>query len=96
MSHRDEDAGGDSDVDGGGLLTCCTSAGLPPAPPPPPPAAPAPLPLPPLPPPPLPPPPLRLRLTPPVLRAAAETSAGRSNDRRCDDVACPDDGFRAG
>lgn len=95
MSHRDEDAGGDSDVDGGGLLTCCTSVGLPPAPPPPPPAAPA-LPLPPLPPPPPPlPPPLRLRLTPPVLRAAAETSAGRSNDRRSD-VACPDDGSRAG
>lgn len=37
MSHRGEDGGDGSDVDGsgGGLLTCCTSAGLPPPPPPP-------------------------------------------------------------
>lgn len=36
MSHRGEDVGGGSDVEGsgGGLLTCCTSAGLPPPPPP--------------------------------------------------------------
>jgi len=91
MSHRGED----SDVDGGGLLTCCTFAGLPPAPLPPlllPALRPAPPPRPP--PAPLP-PPLRLRLTGLLLRAAAGMSARRSNVRRSD-AAWPDDGSRAG
>lgn len=76
MSHRGEDGGDGSDVDGssgggggGCLLTCCTSAGLPPPPPP---------------------QPLLLHLLP--RRTAVETSAGRSSDRRsdaCPDVSRP-------
>ena len=76
MSHRGEDGGDGSDVDGsggGGLLTCCTSAGLPPPPPPPQPL-------------------LLHLLAPPARRTAVETSAGRSSDRRsdaCPDVSRP-------
>lgn len=77
MSHRGEDGGDGSDVDGSGggglLLTCCTSAGLPPPPPPPQPL-------------------LLHLLAPPARRTAVETSAGRSSDRRsdaCPDVSRP-------